>query len=164
SGETSVGQYPVEAVATMDRIARETETHLVDDGGWDVTLPRSGGDDHITHATCAPARGGEADVNVGPTYSGRPPRRLGPQRAPAADAGPASAARRHRGARPLRGGGSAAGVDLGVAAGAFAGELESGGRPSGSGRPRRVRPQGREGGRSSRPAGGPSGGKRRTVP
>jgi pyruvate kinase len=36
SGETAMGRYPVEAVAMMDRVARETEAYLVDNPArWD---------------------------------------------------------------------------------------------------------------------------------
>ena len=42
SGETAVGEYPVEAVACMHRIAVETEAHLKTSGitmGGDVAAP-----------------------------------------------------------------------------------------------------------------------------
>src|SRR5262249_26271975 len=71
SGETAVGQNPVEAVTCMDRIIRETESHQTDDGGQDVIVPRGSIDDHLTHATCAVAREIRADAIVAPTYSGR---------------------------------------------------------------------------------------------
>lgn len=34
SGETAVGQFPIEAVQTMHRVARQTEAHLWRDGAW----------------------------------------------------------------------------------------------------------------------------------
>ena len=34
SGETAVGQFPIEAVETMHRVARQTEAHLWRDGAW----------------------------------------------------------------------------------------------------------------------------------
>ncbi len=72
SGETAVGQYPVEAVTYMDRIARATESHLEDDR--DLFVPRGALDDQMTHATCTLARDVKADAIVTPTYSGRTPR------------------------------------------------------------------------------------------
>jgi pyruvate kinase len=74
SGETAVGQYPVEAVTCMDRIVREAESHLPHDAGQDVVIPRGEVDDHLTHVTCALAREIGADAIVAPTYSGRTPR------------------------------------------------------------------------------------------
>jgi pyruvate kinase len=71
SGETAVGQYPFEAVSCMDRIVRDAESHLTDDGGQDVIVPRGDIDDHLTHITCALAREIRADAIVAPTYSGR---------------------------------------------------------------------------------------------
>jgi pyruvate kinase len=70
SGETAVGSYPVEAVAAMDRIVRETEAHMLPDG-WDVPVPRGSLDDQISHATMALAREVQADAIVTPTLSGR---------------------------------------------------------------------------------------------
>src|SRR5262249_28647026 len=72
SGETAVGQYPVEALTYMDRIAQATEAHLGEDR--DVFVPRGAVDDQITHATCALARDVKAQAIVTPTYSGRTPR------------------------------------------------------------------------------------------
>ena len=71
SGETAVGEYPIEAVACMDRIARETESHLIHDGTQDVFVPRGTVEDHLTHMICALARDIRADAIVTPTYSGR---------------------------------------------------------------------------------------------
>jgi pyruvate kinase len=76
SGETSVGEYPVEAVATMERIARETEAHLTFDGARDVLVPRGEVDDHVTHTICDLAREVGAAAIVAPTYSGRTARLL----------------------------------------------------------------------------------------
>lgn len=73
SGETAVGAYPVEAVQYMDRIARETETHL-DDRCWrELSVPRGDIRDHITHLTCSLARDINATAIITPTYSGRTP-------------------------------------------------------------------------------------------
>jgi pyruvate kinase len=71
SGETAVGQFPVEAVRCMDRIVREAEEQIADDGRRDVYVPRGEIEDHITHVTCALAREINADAIVTPTYSGR---------------------------------------------------------------------------------------------
>jgi pyruvate kinase len=70
SGETAVGEYPVEAVACMDRIARAAEEALREDG-WDVVVPRGPIDDQVTHLTCTLARDVGADAIVVPTLSGR---------------------------------------------------------------------------------------------
>ncbi len=70
SGETAVGDYPVEAVACMDRIARAAEVDVREDG-WDVLVPHGPIDDQITHLTCTLARDLGADAIVVPTLSGR---------------------------------------------------------------------------------------------
>jgi pyruvate kinase len=70
SGETAVGDYPAEAVACMDRIARAAEEALREDG-WDVVVPRGPIDDQVTHLTCTLARDVAADAIVVPTLSGR---------------------------------------------------------------------------------------------
>jgi pyruvate kinase len=70
SGETAVGDYPVEAVACMDRIARAAEADLREDG-WDVIVPHGTIDDQVTHLTCTLARDMVADAIVVPTLSGR---------------------------------------------------------------------------------------------
>jgi pyruvate kinase len=70
SGETAVGDYPAEAVACMDRIARAAEEALREDG-WDVVVPRGPIDDQVTHLTCTLARDVAADAVVVPTLSGR---------------------------------------------------------------------------------------------
>ncbi len=74
SGETAAGQYPVEAVSYMDRIARETEAHLPGDGAWDVSVPRGQIADRITHVACALAREIGADIILTPTHTANTPR------------------------------------------------------------------------------------------
>jgi pyruvate kinase len=70
SGETAVGDYPVEAVACMDRIACAAEADLHEDG-WDVVVPRGYIDDHVSHLICTLAHDLGADAIVVPTLSGR---------------------------------------------------------------------------------------------
>ncbi len=71
SGETAVGKYPVEAVACMDRIAREVEPEICNDPLYRLTLAPGPIDDHITHLTCDLARDVKADAIITPTMSGR---------------------------------------------------------------------------------------------
>jgi pyruvate kinase len=49
SAETAVGQYPVTAVAMMDRIARSTETALLD-GSLTITQQRGRSEGHVSDA------------------------------------------------------------------------------------------------------------------
>jgi pyruvate kinase len=84
SAETSIGQYPVEAVRIMDQIARETEGHLESARIWDVPIPVQSIDDHISHESCRLARAIGADVIVAPTNNGRTPRLLARHRPRAA--------------------------------------------------------------------------------
>jgi pyruvate kinase len=74
SGETAVGDYPVEAVTCMDRIAREAEAHWRDEPPREVVVPRGDLQDHVTHLTVSLAREVKADAIITPTYSGRTPR------------------------------------------------------------------------------------------
>jgi pyruvate kinase len=71
SGETAVGEYPVEAVTCMERIACETEAHLASDVTHDVNVPRGNVEDHLTHMICALAHDVRAEAIITPTYSGR---------------------------------------------------------------------------------------------
>jgi pyruvate kinase len=73
SGETAAGQYPVEAVSYMDRIARETEAHLADDDR-DVVVPHGPITDRITQIACTLAREAGANVIIAPTHTGHTPR------------------------------------------------------------------------------------------
>ena len=74
SGETAIGDYPVEAVACMHRIALETESHLKQSGiamGGDVAAPDDGIDDPITVAACQLMAEVGATAIITPTLSGR---------------------------------------------------------------------------------------------
>jgi pyruvate kinase len=71
SGETAVGEYPVEAVATMDAIAREVEPSL----GYRHQLPEAADDPSIgnamSNASCDLAEALGAGAILVPTFSGR---------------------------------------------------------------------------------------------
>jgi pyruvate kinase len=71
SGETAVGEYPVEAVATMDRIARAVEPSL----GYRHQLPEAEEEPTVSHAmsnaACDLAETLQATAIVVPTFSGR---------------------------------------------------------------------------------------------
>ncbi|MEO8634166.1 MAG: pyruvate kinase [Gemmatimonadales bacterium] len=60
SAETAVGEYPIEAVRAMDRIAREMESHREGRGhAFDAAVGRRGGGDNASHArpgSASPAR------------------------------------------------------------------------------------------------------------
>lgn len=74
SGETAIGDYPVEAVACMHRIALETESHLKQSGiamGGDVAMPDDGIDDPISVAACQLMAEVGAAAIIAPTLSGR---------------------------------------------------------------------------------------------
>jgi pyruvate kinase len=85
SGETSIGEYPVDAVECMDRIVREAESEIAHTG-YLFTSPLGGegqgvrgnlsGDDQITAATCALATDLRADAIIAPTVSGRTARMM----------------------------------------------------------------------------------------
>ena len=92
SGETAIGKYPVEAVACMDRIAREVEPQLADDVRFHLNLPLGPIDDHITQLTCQLAHEVSADAIVTPTYSGRTARLVARHRPAAAIIAPAPTA------------------------------------------------------------------------
>ncbi|MCS6850849.1 MAG: pyruvate kinase [Gemmataceae bacterium] len=80
SGETAVGQYPVEAVACMDRIAREAEKHRADFPELSVPVARM--DDHVSQETCDLARKLQAQAIIAPTRTGRLPRLIARHRPP----------------------------------------------------------------------------------
>jgi len=74
SGETAVGNYPVEAVTCMHRIAVETEAHIQASGivaGAGYFHPEGGIDDPVTLAACNLAREIGAAAIVTPTLTGR---------------------------------------------------------------------------------------------
>ena len=71
SGETAVGEYPVEAVAMMDRIARAVEPSL----GYRHEIPRGErrADDRqaMSNAACDVAEALAAKAILVPTFTGR---------------------------------------------------------------------------------------------
>jgi pyruvate kinase len=71
SGETAVGNSPVEALTCMNRILLESESHQTDNGPRHVAVPRGELTDHITHALCDLASETSADAIITPTLSGR---------------------------------------------------------------------------------------------
>ena len=70
SGETAVGQYPVEAFQVMGRIVREAEAHFQEDPLRDLPIG-CGIEDHISRLTCNLARDIHADAIITPAFSGR---------------------------------------------------------------------------------------------
>ncbi|CAN5560839.1 pyruvate kinase [soil metagenome] len=71
SGETAVGDYPVEAVACMARIALESESHIAKQE-WLEEKVRSGEiEDPIAQAACELAVEIAADAIITPTLTGR---------------------------------------------------------------------------------------------
>jgi pyruvate kinase len=74
SGETAVGQYPVESVAYMARIAEETESHLSSHGDPVFDLPfvaEESVDDPLAQAVCELSAELKATAIITPTLSGR---------------------------------------------------------------------------------------------
>lgn len=74
SGETAVGQYPVESVSCMARIAEETESHLEKHGDPAFNLPFVVGeavDDPLAQAACELSAELSAAAIIVPTLSGR---------------------------------------------------------------------------------------------
>jgi pyruvate kinase len=74
SGETAVGEYPVEAVTCMARIAVEAEAHAHATGvghGAGYFRPEAGIDDPLTLCVCQLAREIGAKAIISPTLSGR---------------------------------------------------------------------------------------------
>jgi pyruvate kinase len=91
SGETAIGNYPVEAVACMSRIAAEAEAHLAELGhpSTELRLSERTVDDHITHLAVDLASRVGADAIITPTLSGRTARLLARHRPLAAIVAPA---------------------------------------------------------------------------
>jgi pyruvate kinase len=73
SGETAAGDYPVESVQCMHRIALEAEAHLSDltDPLLEIKLQNENVDDIITDEVCKMALKLNVDAIVTPTLSGR---------------------------------------------------------------------------------------------
>jgi pyruvate kinase len=71
SGETAVGDYPVETLSYMNRIVQESETHQQESGPRHVAVPRGEMTDHVTHAVCDLAHETGADAIITPTSTGR---------------------------------------------------------------------------------------------
>src|SRR5436189_2018118 len=71
SGETAVGEYPIESVAYMDRIARAIEPSL----GYRHQLPEASEEPTVgqamSNAACDVAEGLGAQAILVPTYTGR---------------------------------------------------------------------------------------------
>jgi len=82
SGETAIGQYPIEAISCMARIAVETEAHLMKIGATaqvaltEVSLSGNPIDDAFTTAAVRLAIESQADAIITPTLSGRTARLL----------------------------------------------------------------------------------------
>jgi pyruvate kinase len=71
SGETAVGEFPVEALTYMNRILQEAETHQADNGPRHVAVPRGELIDHLTHDLCDLAHQTQAAAIITPTSTGR---------------------------------------------------------------------------------------------
>ncbi len=71
SGETAVGDYPVQALTCMNNILYEAERNLAEDGPPLLRLPPGGLTDHITHMVWGLARETGAEAIITPTITGR---------------------------------------------------------------------------------------------
>jgi pyruvate kinase len=71
SGETAVGDYPVESLLCMNTILCEAEKHLAEDGPRYLNHPKGDLNDHVTHMTCVLAHEVKADAIIAPTITGR---------------------------------------------------------------------------------------------
>jgi pyruvate kinase len=71
SGETAVGDYPVEAFTCMNNTLLEAEAHQTEDAPRHVVVPKGELNDHITHMVCALAQDVQAEAIVVPTLTGR---------------------------------------------------------------------------------------------
>ncbi len=71
SGETAVGDYPVEALGCMNSILCEAELHIAEDRPRHLTLPRQDMIEHLSHMTCTLAEEIQAAAIIAPTNTGR---------------------------------------------------------------------------------------------
>ena len=71
SGETAVGDYPVESLTCMATVVREAERDFMDDETHLMPVPRGEMTDHITHTLCALAHDTGAEAVIVPTITGR---------------------------------------------------------------------------------------------
>jgi pyruvate kinase len=71
SGETAVGDYPVEALKCMTRILMEAEINQDIDGPRQVIVPRATLNDQMTHCVCDLSCAAGAAAIVTPTITGR---------------------------------------------------------------------------------------------
>ena len=76
SGETAVGQYPVDALRCMDSILREAESHYENDGPEHLTVPKGNLIDNITEMTVQLAIEIGAEAIVAPTITSRTARNV----------------------------------------------------------------------------------------
>lgn len=89
SGETAIGDHPVEAVACMARIAVQAEAHMQSHEWTEMPVPHGEIDDPLAQAACELALETRAQAIVTPTLSGRTALRLARHRPRAAIVAPA---------------------------------------------------------------------------
>lgn len=89
SGETAVGQFPVEALCCMDNILREAECHMYELAPRGIHVPPGEVIDHISNLTCTLARDIKAQAIIAPTLTGRTARMVARHRPPVAIVAPA---------------------------------------------------------------------------
>ena len=70
SGETAVGNHPVETVLCMKRVLEEAEINQGEDGPRTVLVPRAQLLDYVTHAICKLAHEIGAEAIIAPSISG----------------------------------------------------------------------------------------------
>jgi pyruvate kinase len=71
SGETAIGDYPVEALTCMNNTLLEAEAHQTEDAPRHVAVPKGELSDHVTHTVCGLAQEVQAEAIVAPTITGR---------------------------------------------------------------------------------------------
>jgi pyruvate kinase len=71
SGETAVGDYPVETLTCMANVLCEAESHQQYDGPRHLGVPRGELIDHITHCVCDLVRTTDVSAIITPTITGR---------------------------------------------------------------------------------------------